>query len=121
MDLKPVDALQAAGVPEDKARAFMDSLHRDLDQRYGMPAAQFVTRGDFAEAIGGIGVSIAQLDTKIAQLDAKAMTALAEVKTAIAEVKTAIADTKSDLTRWLLGSMIAMTAVILTAVRLTSH
>jgi hypothetical protein len=114
MDLKPVDALKAAGVPEDKARAFMDSLHRDLDQRYGMPTAQFVTRSDFAEAISGVKVSIAQLDTKIAQLDAKAMTALAEVKTAIA-------DTKSDLTRWLLGSMIAMTAVILTAVRLTSH
>jgi hypothetical protein len=32
-----------------------------------------------------------------------------------------MAETKADLTRCLLGSMIAMTAVILTAIRLTSH
>ncbi len=114
MDLKPVDALKAAGVPEDKARAFMDSLHRDLDRRYGMLPGHVVTRGEFAEEIGAVKVSIAQLE-------AKAMTAIAEVKTALAEVRTLMAETKADLTRWLLGSMIAMTAVILTAIRLTSH
>jgi hypothetical protein len=124
-DLEPVEALKAAGVPEDKARVFMESLHRDLDKRYGIPAAQFVTRSDFAEAVGGIRVAIAQLDTKIAQLDAKAMTAIAELKTElkteIAGVRTTIADARADLTKWFLGSMVAMTAVILTAIRLASH
>jgi hypothetical protein len=99
MDLEPVDALKAAGIPEDRARVFMDSLRRDLDKRYGISGGQVVTRGEFAEAIAGLKVSIA------------------EVKTTIAEVRTEISDSKAELIKWFLGSMIAMTAVVLTAIR----
>jgi len=103
MDLEPIDALKAAGIPEDKARVFMDSLHRDLDNRYRMPAEQLVTRGEFADAISGVKVSIA------------------DVRTEIAAVRTEIANTKAELIKWFLGSMMAMTAVIIAAVRLTTN
>ena len=36
MDLEVVDALKAAGVPDDKARAVVASLHREIDQRYAV-------------------------------------------------------------------------------------
>ena len=108
MDLEVVDALKAAGVPDDKARAVVASLHREIDQRYALHAAQLVTRSDFADGIGGVKLSIAQietrLETKLAQLEVKTVTAIAE--------------TRVELIKWFLGSMIAMTGIILASVRL---
>ncbi|MBV8209658.1 MAG: hypothetical protein JO133_06295 [Burkholderiaceae bacterium] len=107
--MEPIDALKAAGIPEDKARVFMDSLHRDLDNRYRIPVERLVTRGEFAEAVSGVKVSIAEVRTEVA-----------EVRTEIAAVRTEIADTKAELIKWFLASMMAMTAVIIAASRFTS-
>ncbi|MBV8210707.1 MAG: hypothetical protein JO133_11670 [Burkholderiaceae bacterium] len=96
MDLEVVDALRAAGVPDDKARAVVASLHREIDQRYALHAAQLATRGDLADGIGGVKLAIAQLETK-------AMTGIAEMRV--------------ELIKWFLGSMIAMTGIILASVR----
>src|SRR6201997_2567142 len=61
MDLEVVDALKAAGVPDDKARAVVASLHREIDQRYALHAAQLATRGDLLDAFGAGKVEMARL------------------------------------------------------------
>jgi len=99
MDLEVVDALKAAGVPDDKARAVVASLHREIDQRYALHAAQLATRGDLADAIGGVKVLIAQVETNVARVETK------------------LAETRVELIKWFLGSMIAMTGIILASVR----
>jgi hypothetical protein len=96
VDLEVVDALRAVGVPDDKARAVAASLHREIDQRYAFHASQLATRADLVE------VKVA-----IAQLEARTMAA--------------IADTRVDLMKWGLGSMVAMTGIILAAFRLLSR
>jgi hypothetical protein len=100
MDLEVVDALKAAGVPDDKARAVVASLHREIDQRYALHAAQLVTRGDLVDGLAGVKLAIAQLETKTVTL---------------------IAETRVDLIQWFLGSMIAMTGIMLAAFTLTAH
>jgi len=110
MDLEVVDALRAAGVPDDKARAVVVSLHREIDQRYALHAAQLATRGDLADGIGGVKLLIAQVETNVARVETK----LAQLE---AKTVTALAEMRVELIKWFLGSMIAMTGIILASVR----
>jgi hypothetical protein len=96
MDLEIVDALRAAGVPDDKARAVVVSLHREIDQRFTLHAGQLATRGDLAEV-------------KV------------ELMSATARLETKLAETKAELIRWTVGSFIAMAGVVTAMVRLTGH
>ena len=62
--------------------------------------AQLATRGDLADGIAGVKLAIAQLATKTV---------------------TVIAETRVDLIKWFLGSMSAMTGIMLAAFKLTAH
>lgn len=46
VELAIVDALQAANVPADKARAAAASVVSEIDRRYEMHSKQLATRGD---------------------------------------------------------------------------
>jgi hypothetical protein len=89
MDLEIVDALKAAGVPEDKARTVVLSLHREIDQRYALHASQLATRGDLAEAVGTVKVEMVRLR--------------ADSMAAIGGLETKLAETKAELIRWSVG------------------
>jgi len=88
MDLEVVDALKAAGVPDDKARAVVASLHREIDQRYALHGAQLATRADLAEAGArlesrlGEMATRAQLADAVARLEAKMATSADLAETA---------------------------------------
>ncbi|HEX4585699.1 MAG TPA: hypothetical protein VH183_12790 [Burkholderiaceae bacterium] len=107
MDLEVVDALRAAGVPDDKARAVVVSLHREIDQRYALHAAQLVTRGDLAETAGSTRVEMVRLH--------------AESMAATGRLETKLAETRAELIRWYVASSIAMAGVIIAASRLMPH
>jgi uncharacterized membrane protein YidH (DUF202 family) len=121
VDLEVVDALRAAGVPDDKARAVAASLHREIDQRFAFHASQLTTRADLAETrvdLAGTRADLAGTRTELAQ-------AIGGVKLAIAQLEaktmTAIAHARVDLMKWGLGSMVAMTGIILGAFKLLSR
>jgi hypothetical protein len=107
MDFEVVDALKSAGVPEDKARAVVVSLHREIDQRYALHASQLATRGDLAEVKAELKHDLAELKR-----------ALVESKV---ELKLHVAEAKADLIRWTVGSFIAMAGVFTAISRLISH
>lgn len=50
MELEIYDAFRSAGVAEDKARAAVESINKEIDRRYTLHAMQLATKGDLAEA-----------------------------------------------------------------------
>ena len=146
MDLEVVDALKAAGVPDDKARAVVASLHREIDQRYVLHAAQLATRADLAEGAArleprlgematraqlaeavarfearfGEMATRAQLAEAVSRLEAK-MATRADLSEAFARLEARIAETRVDLMRWFFGSFLAMGGVLIAVLRLTAR
>ena len=49
MELEIFDALTAANVPADKARAAAASVKKEIDERYTLHLVQLATKGDLAE------------------------------------------------------------------------
>lgn len=49
MELEIYEAFISAGVNEDKAKAAVESINREIDKRYSLHADQLATRGDLLE------------------------------------------------------------------------
>lgn len=111
VEFEVVDAFRAVGVPEDKARAVVVSLNQAIDQRFALHASQLVTRGDLAEAIGALRAELGTLRAEMGGLRGE-MTRLH------AEAMTSIADLKTDVIKWCVGSMIALSGIMLALLRL---
>ena len=50
MELEIYSAFVKAGVSEADAKAAVESINKEIDRRYGLHAAQLVTKSDLAEA-----------------------------------------------------------------------
>jgi len=50
MELEIYEAFRSAGVADDKAKAAVESINREIDKRYALHASQLATKGDLAEA-----------------------------------------------------------------------
>jgi hypothetical protein len=115
MDLEVVDALRAVGVPDEKARAVVVSLHREIDQRFALHTGQLATRGDLAEVKVELKRDVAEVRVEMTRLHAESMAATARLETRMIEM---MAETKVELIRWFLGSLIATGGVVSAIVRL---
>ena len=122
MDLEVVDALKSAGVPDDKARAVVESLHREIDQRFALHAGHLATRADLVGTIGAVKLDLVEtvgtVKLEMARLHAESMAAIARLEARLSE---RMAETKVELIRWFLGSLIAMGGVVTAVFRLTGH
>lgn len=49
MELEIYDAFRSAGVSDDKAKAAVESINREIDKRYGLHADKLATKTDLAE------------------------------------------------------------------------
>lgn len=49
MELEIYEAFISAGVKDDKAKAAVESINREIDKRYKLHADQLATRGDVIE------------------------------------------------------------------------
>ncbi|MDP2783336.1 MAG: hypothetical protein Q8O38_01890 [Sulfurimicrobium sp.] len=49
MELEIYEAFISAGVKEDKAKAAVESINKEIDKRYRLHADQLATRGDIVE------------------------------------------------------------------------
>ena len=66
MELEIFEALTAANVPADKARAAAASIDAAIDRRYSLHAKQLATQGDMHEVRAALEVKIAQAQAEIA-------------------------------------------------------
>lgn len=46
MELEIYEAFRSAGVADDKAKAAVESINREIDRRYALHSDQLATRGD---------------------------------------------------------------------------
>ena len=100
MELEVFEALRSAGVPDDKARAAVESINRQIDSRYGLHAEQLATRGDLASLRGDLR---------------------ADLERTRGEVLTRIAESKTDVVRWCVGSIFASVGMFAAITRLLVH
>jgi len=85
MELEIYDALQAAGVPPEKAKSAVESINKAIDQRYSLHAQQLATRGDLEKVNGNLRADIADAKTEIIKWNIASIMAAATI--AIAAVK----------------------------------
>ncbi|MDR1848668.1 MAG: hypothetical protein LBQ75_01360 [Zoogloeaceae bacterium] len=64
------EALQAAGVPDDKAKATVESLNQAIDTRYAIHARELATRGDIEKVRADMEKIRAELSTEIIKIEA---------------------------------------------------
>ncbi|RRD58405.1 DUF1640 domain-containing protein [Comamonadaceae bacterium OH2545_COT-014] len=50
MELEVYTAFTKAGIPDDVARAAVDSIKKEIDSRYALHSTQLATKSDLAEA-----------------------------------------------------------------------
>jgi hypothetical protein len=60
-----LEALQAAGVPQDKAKTAIETLNQAIDSRYAIHARELATRGDVEKVRVDMEKMRAELATKI--------------------------------------------------------
>jgi len=65
MELEIYEALTAANVPAEKAKAVVASIDAAIDRRYTLHAQQLATRGDLQELRGVMESKIATAQTEI--------------------------------------------------------
>ncbi len=83
MELEIFEALTAANVPADMARAAAASVKKEIDERYSLHAAHLATRGD--------------MDT---------------VRKEMAEMEGRLLRAMGDMQRWTLGAIFAAMAAL---------
>jgi hypothetical protein len=83
MELEIYEALTAANVPADKAKAAVESINREIDRRYSLHAQQLATRGD-----------------------------VLEVKPELAEMESRLLRALSEMQRWTLATVFASMAAL---------
>jgi hypothetical protein len=71
MELEIYTAFTKAGIPEDAARAAVDSIKKEIDHRYALHSAQLATRGDVEAVRKEIGEVRGDLKAEIARSQAE--------------------------------------------------
>ncbi|MDO5625420.1 MAG: hypothetical protein Q4G71_12120 [Pseudomonadota bacterium] len=69
MELEIYTAFTKAGVPEDTAKAVVDSIKREIDDRYKLHSNQLATRGD-----------VANVEKTMAEMEARLLRAMADMQ-----------------------------------------
>jgi hypothetical protein len=100
MELELYSALQEAGVSEEKAKAVVESVKKEIDQRYSLHSKQLATQGD---------VEKVRADIEKVRMD---------VEKVRAELKIEIANTKTDVIKWNVGAIIAAVGLFATIAKI---
>lgn len=82
MELEIYEAFRSAGVADDKAKAAVESINREIDRRYTLHADQLATRGD----IETVRREIAEAKTEIIKWTIGAMFAAVGMFAAIVKI-----------------------------------
>lgn len=93
MELEIYDAFRSAGVAEDKARAAVESINREIDRRYALHSQQLATRGD-----------VETIRKEIGELEAN--------------TRANIAEAKAEIIKWTVATMFAAVALFASITKL---
>ncbi|AKU67558.1 hypothetical protein ADJ79_10585 [Ottowia sp. oral taxon 894] len=102
MELAIFEALTAANVPADKAKAVASSIDAAIDRRYSLHSQQLATRGDVENARKEIGEL------------------RGEVKAEAANIRGEMAKMQSEIIKWCVGAIFTSTGLTLAIVKMLS-
>lgn len=132
METEVFQALTSAGISEEKARAAVDALRKDIDQRYSINSDALATRKDLAVSMAQVDASIARLDARlgvaiangdarlevsIANLDARIANIDGRLELTIAKLCLQISESRDQTIRWTISTMVALVAVSFAAAK----
>lgn len=120
MELEIYRALTKANVAPEDAQAVVQSIHREIDRRYALHAAQLFTRGDgatlrmdLAQDMGQLRQDVAQDLAQLRQDIARDMTQLRQEMAQLRQdVGRDFAQTKVELIKWCVGTMFAAVGLV---------
>jgi hypothetical protein len=95
MELEIYTAFTKAGIPDEAARAAVDSIRKEIDNRYALHSAQLATRGD----VEAVRKEVGELR--------------GEMKAEIAKMQTEIAKSQAEIIKWCMGSIFAAVGLFL--------
>jgi multidrug resistance efflux pump len=96
MELELYSALQEAGVSEEKAKAVVESVRKEIDQRYNLHSKQLATQGD---------VEKVRADVE-------------RVRTDLEKVRVEIANAKTEIIKWNIGAIIMAVGLFATIAKI---
>lgn len=67
MELEIYEAFRSAGVADDKAKAAVESINREIDRRYALHSDQLATRGDIESVRRDIEIVRRDIEVKLAE------------------------------------------------------
>ncbi len=102
MELEIFEALTAANVPPEKAKAVASSIDAAIDRRYSLHSQQLATRGDVESARKEIGEL------------------RGELKAEIANVRAEIAKMQSEIIKWCVGAIFTSAGLALAIAKMLS-
>lgn len=76
MELEIFEALTAANVPAEKARAAVASIKKEINDHYALHATQLATRGD----VEGVRKEVAMVKTDIAEMETRLLRAMNDMQ-----------------------------------------
>jgi hypothetical protein len=88
MELEIYSAFKAAGVPDESARAAVESINKAIDERYALHSRQLATQGD-----------------------------IEKVRAEIEKVRAEIGKVEVNLIKWNVGAIIAATGLAMAVAR----
>ncbi|MDR1063192.1 MAG: hypothetical protein LBL48_04555 [Azoarcus sp.] len=89
MELEIYNAFKAAGVPDEPARAAVESINKAIDYRYSLHSQQLATQAD-----------------------------IEKVHAEIAKVRVEIAKSEANIIKWNIGAIIATAGLAMTIARI---
>jgi hypothetical protein len=115
-----IKALVSVAIPGDGAQALTEAIVRATELAEEEAVARLATKGDLAllkADFAGLKSDFADLRSELAQSNVKLRSELTELSTGLrAELRTGMAELKTDLVRWMFGSGVTLTALIIGAV-----
>lgn len=114
MEIEIFQAFTSAGVADEKAQRAVDSIRKEIDERYRAHVEDLVTQKDLAMAVARLETSIGTVSSDLKLSNAGHT---AHIDLSIARLGIQIAESGNQTIRWTIGTMIAIVALSFAAAK----
>ncbi len=112
LSINLIDALMSIGISRERAYSLAELFERGIDERYSLLAQVLATKRDLSELELKITREINQTNERISQVELS-------LRADINATRLAIADSKTEIIKWMIGSLVALTGLLIAVIRLS--
>ena len=112
-----VEALLTIGVPRERAQSLAELLERGIDERYSLHSQVLATKRDLADLelklVREMAQRSDQTNERISKMEAS-------LRADINETRLSIAESKSEIIKWNLGALVALSGMLIAVIKLST-